>query len=291
MLEPAANQRQHARKLRLGKWSSLSLSHLVAIAASLVFVYPVIWLISASVKPNFEIYRAPLKLIPSEFQFDVYREIFQTTPVPTYMLNSTIYAVGSLLITLFFALIAAYGLSRYEFRGKNTLLILILIVQLLPGLVRLIPLYILSQALGLYDSRFGITLIYGAIAIPFAIWFLKSYLDSVPRELDESAAIDGASRLRILFQIVAPTIIPGIAAFSILNFIQGWNEFQLASVLLRNPDYHPLTVGTFNLIGPDEADFRLIAAASLVNIIPILLVFSVLQRYLVSGLASGSVKG
>jgi ABC-type glycerol-3-phosphate transport system permease component len=279
------------QRFRIAKWTSFTLTHLLAIGASLVFVYPVIWLLSASLKPNWEIYRAPLKLIPSEIQIDVYREIFSTTPIPAYMLNSVIYALGSLLITLFFALIAAYGLSRYQFRGKNTLLILILTVQLLPGLVRLIPLYLLSQTLGLYDSRFGITLIYGAIAIPFAIWFLKSYVDSVPRELDESAAIDGASRLRILFQIVAPTIIPGLAAFAILNFIQGWNEFQLASVMLRNPNYYPLTVGTYNLIGPDESNFRLIAAASLVNIVPILVVFSILQRYLVSGLAAGSVKG
>lgn len=287
----AAHAKLPKRRFRLAKWSGFAFSHLLALAASLVFVYPIVWLLSSSLKPNWEIYRAPLKLIPSQLQLEVYREIFQSTPVPLYMLNSTIYAVGSLLITLFFALVAAYGLSRYSFRGKDVLLVLILVVQLLPGLVKLIPLYLLSQTLGLYDSRFGITLIYGALAIPFAIWFLKGYIDSVPQELDESAAIDGASRLRILFQIVAPTMIPGIAAFCILNFIQGWNEFQLASVLLRNPDFHPLTVGTYKLIGPDEANFRLIAAASLVNIVPILLVFAFLQRYLISGLAAGSVKG
>ena len=269
-----------------------SFTHLLALGASLVFVYPLIWLAASSIKANFEIYRAPLSLIPSEGpQLDVYREIFRSTPIPLYMANSLIYAFGALALTLVFALIAAYGLSRFSFVGKRPLLIIILAVQLVPGLVRLVPLYLLIQALGLYDQRLGIILIYGAMSIPFAIWFLKGYLDAVPLELDESAAIDGASRLRILFQIIAPTIVPGLASLAILQFIGHWNEFQLASVLLRNPDLQPLTVGTFNLIGPDESDFRLIAGASLVNIVPVLVVFSILQRYLVAGLAAGSVKG
>ena len=293
MTPPTADTARPKRKrLSWRRWTELSVTHLLAAGASLLFVYPLIWLGASSIKANWEIYRAPLSLLPFEGpQLDVYREIFRSTPVPLYVANSLIYAFGALLLTLVFALVAAYGLSRFRFTGKRPLLIIILAVQLVPGLVRLVPLYLLVRTLGLYNERFGIILIYGAMSIPFAIWFLKGYLDTVPTELDESAAIDGASRLRILFQIIAPTIVPGLASLAILQFISHWNEFQLASVLLRNPDLQPLTVGTYNLIGPDESDFRLIAAASLVNIVPVLVVFAVLQRYLVAGLASGSVKG
>ena len=279
------------RPPNLRKLGGRSFSTALALAASLLFVYPLVWLLSVSVKPNWEIYRAPLKLIPSEFQWDVYREIFQNTPVPLYMFNSVLYAVGSTAITLFFALVAAYGVSRHSFRGRQSLLVLILAVQLLPGLVRLVPLFVMIRALGLYDSRLGLILIYGASAIPFGIWFLKGFIDTLPIELDESAWIDGASKFRTLWQILTPSLVPGLAVLAIFGFIGAWNEFQIASVLLKNPDLQPLTVGTFNLIGPDESDFRLIAGASLINIVPILIVFSVLQRYLVSGLAAGSVKG
>ena len=225
---PTSARKPPPRRVNLREVGGRSLSYVLAVAASLVFVYPLVWLFSVSVKPSWEIYRAPLKLIPSEFQFDVYREIFQSTPVPLYMFNSVLYSVGSTAITLFFALVAAYGVSRHRFRGRQGLLIVILAVQLLPGLVRLVPLFVMIKALGLYDSRLGLILIYGAGGIPFAIWFLKGFIDTLPTELDESAWIDGASKFRTLWQILTPSLVPGLAVLSIFGFIGAWNEFQIA---------------------------------------------------------------
>lgn len=282
---------QRLRKnMRFEVFTRILVRYSLALLATFIFVYPLIWLASASVKPNWEIYRQPLQLIPSEIQWDVYERLFDTAPFARYMTNSVIYALGGSLISLAFSILAAYGLSRYRFRGKRLTMILILTVQLIPGLVSMIPLYLMMRWLGLFNTQHGMVLLYGSLRIPWAIWVLKGYFDTIPIELDESAWIDGASKFRTIWQILLPVLVPGLVAAFIIIFIGLWNEFALASVLLRNPDYLPVSVGTYVLLGPDESDFRLTAAASLVNIIPILLIFSILQRYLVSGLAAGAVK-
>jgi ABC-type glycerol-3-phosphate transport system permease component len=262
----------------------------LAILATLIFIYPMIWLASASIKPNWEIYRQPLTLIPSEVQFDVYEELFRTAPFARYIGNSLIYAVGGGMLSLFFSILAAYGLSRHQFHGKRLTMILILAVQLIPGLVSMIPLYLMMKAMGLFNTQYGMVLLYGSLRIPWAIWILKGFFDNIPVELDESSWIDGASKFRTIWQILMPVMLPGLVSAFIIIFMGLWNEFALASVLLREPDFFPISVGTFVLLGPDESDFRLTAAASLVNIVPILVIFSVLQRYLISGLAAGAVK-
>lgn len=276
--------------INYGKYFGRALSYVFGIAVSLMFIYPIIWLFSVSLKPNWEIYRAPLQLIPSDTQWNIYQEIFDTTPMLDYLLNSVLYAFGGSAITMFFSILTAYGLSRYLFRGKRVLMLGLLAVQLLPNLVRIIPLFVMMSAFDLINTRHGIILLYGASGIAFGTWFLKGYFDSIPIALDEAAQIDGASRFRVIWQILLPSIIPGLAALLILQFIAHWNDYTVASVLLRNPDFYPLTVGTFTLIGPDESDFRLLASAALVNIVPVIFVFSILQRYLVSGLAAGAVK-
>ena len=283
---------KNTRKIRhyYQKKMNRVLLYIIALGAAAVFIYPIIWLASASIKPNYEIYRSPLKLIPSEIQLDVYFDIFNTTPMLSYMANSLLYAGGGAMITVFFAILTAYGLSRHIFQGKRFILITLIGVQLIPNLLRVIPIYVIMTNLNLINTRTGIILLYGANGIAYATWFLKGYFDAIPKELDEAAAMDGASRFRIIWQILMPSLIPGIAALLILQFIYHWNDFIVASVLLRDQDLLPLTVGTYQLVGPDESDFRLLAAASLMNIVPVLLVFTVLQRYLVAGLTSGTVK-
>lgn len=277
----ARRQRERAR---------LGLDHLLAIGASLLFVYPLVWLLSASLKPAWQIYRQPLALVPDGATLEVYQRIFLSTPFPIYLRNSLTYATVGTLLTVAVAMLAAYGLSRHEFRGKNVAMVAILTVQLMPALISAIPVYILMQRLNLFDTQAGIVLLYGAVSIPFGVWVLKGYLDTIPRELDESAWIDGASKLYTLWRILVPVIVPGLASLFIILFVGKWNEFAMASILLRDTSLFPLTVGTQTLLGPDESDFRLTAAASLINIVPILLVFLGLQRYLISGLTAGAVK-
>ena len=284
----ASRQRLHRRALDL---VGVTIGYATAFFATLVFVYPLIWVAAASIKPNIEIYRQPLRLIPSVVVFDSYEAIFLRTPILTYMANSLLYAAGSTAVALAFALLAAYGISRHEFRGKETLMLVILSAQIIPGLVTIVPLYLLMQNLSLIDTKFGIILLYGALAIPLAVWILRGFFDTIPLELDESAWLDGATKLQTIVWVLLPVMLPALAAVSIMLFISGWNEFALASVILRSTENLPLTVGTWVLLGPDERDFRMIAAATVINVIPILVVFAFLQRYLISGLIAGSVKG
>ncbi|MEM9955618.1 MAG: carbohydrate ABC transporter permease [Chloroflexota bacterium] len=280
----------HSQHFNFRKIGGRIINYIIGVVISFFFIYPIIWLFSVSIKPNWEIYRAPLQLIPSDPQAAVYIEIFSTTPIGRYLANSLLYSLSGSAITLFFSIMVAYGLSRYMFRGKRLLMIGLLGVQLMPNLVRLIPLFIMMTALDLINTRYGLILLYGAGGIAYGTWFLKGYFDTIPIDLDEAAQIDGASRFRIIWQILLPSIVPGIVALLILQFIAHWNDFAIASILIRNPDLLPLTVGTFKLIGPDESDFRLLSAAALVNIVPVIIVFSILQRYLVSGLTAGAVK-
>ena len=264
--------------------------HVWAIAAFTVFVYPLVWLTAASLKQNWEIYREPLSLTSSAPPLDAYVELFRTTPFLLYTLNSLLYAAAGAMVSIGFGIVTAYGFSRHKFPQRKTLMIAILAAQLMPGLIAAIPTYLLMREIGLLDSRFGLILLYGALSIPFAVWVLKGHFDTIPTELDDSARMDGASKLRTLLQIHCPLLLPGISSLFLILFVQKWSEFALVSVLLRDPDKYPLSVGTYLLLGADESDFRLMAAASLVNIIPILTLFVFLQRYLVAGLTKGAVK-
>lgn len=286
--QPLGRARWHAP--RLAKTANRSLLYLIAILSTLVFVFPVVWLISASLKPNVDIYRAPLSLIPSQVDWTTYERIFKVTPIARYLLNSFLYALGGAAITLFFSILASYGLSRHIFAGKRTFLTFLLVVQLMPQLVRVVPIYIMMSSVGLINTQFGLILLYGVGGIAYGTWFLKGYFDSIPKDLDEAAWMDGASKLQTIWQILTPAMVPGLAALLILQFVAHWNDFTTAAIMLRVPDLRPLTVGIYTLIGPDETDFRLLSSAALVNIVPVVLVFSFLQRYLVAGLTAGSVK-
>lgn len=281
--------RRRARMPFLRRWRPAFL-HVYAIIAAVLFVYPLVWLLSASMKPNWAIYRAPLDLIPDNWSFEAYETLFRTTPFVAYTFNSVLYASLGAAVSIVFGLLTAYGFSRHRFPAKKGLMVAILAAQLMPGLIAAIPTYLLMRETGLLDTRLGLILLYGAISVPFAVWVLKGHYDTIPTELDESARMDGASKLRTLLQVHVPLLIPGLSSLFLILFVQKWSEFALASVLIRDPGKYPLTVGTYLLLGPDESDFRLMAAASLVNIIPILVLFLFLQRFLISGLTKGAVK-
>lgn len=263
----------------------------VSIFGVLIFVYPIVWILVASIKPQIQVYREPLSLIPAPPDFSGFNIIFQQWPFWTFMLNSLLYSVGAVVIALGFALFAAYGLSRDEFRGKQTTLVLILVVQMIPAIVSVIPIYLLMQQLGLYNSRFGMVFLYSAMRIPWAVWILVGFVNKIPRQLDESAIIDGCSRLGVLRRIILPLALPGLASAAIFTFVGTWNEFAIASILLRDTEVLSLPVAALTIIQRDPTDWRLIAVIATVNLLPIIAVFAVLQRQIVAGLTRGAVKG
>jgi len=264
--------------------------HLIAICAALVFTYPVIWILFASIKPDVEIYRQPLQLLPSRVDISIFKRLFETTPLLTYLLNSLLYSVGAVVVSLAFALFAAYGLSRQEFKGKQLTLIIILMVQMIPPLVSIIPIYLLMQGLGLYDTRIGMVILYSALRIPWGVWILVGFIDQIPRALDEAAIIDGANRVQVLLRIIFPLALPGLASAAIFTFVGTWNEFAIASIVLRSRVNLSMPVGSLAMIIADPGDWRLIAATATVNLLPVMAVFAFLQRYIIAGLTRGAVK-
>ncbi|TVQ97364.1 MAG: carbohydrate ABC transporter permease [Spirochaetaceae bacterium] len=275
----------------LRRFARMGSRHLVAILASVVFVYPVLWILMAAIKPDVEIYRLPLQLFPSRPDFAGFQMILQRWPLFTFLANSLLYSFGAVLFSLAFALFAAYGLSRNEFAGKQFTLILILVVQMIPALVTVVPIYLLMRMMGLYDSRLGMVVLYSAMRIPWGVWIMVGFLNQIPRALDEAATIDGCSQLGILRRIIFPLALPGLASAAIFTFVGTWNEFAIASIILRSTNNLSLPVATMTMIAADPNDWRLVAATASVNLLPVLAVFALLQRHIVAGLTRGALKG
>ncbi len=275
----------------LRRFTRMGSRHLVAILASLVFVYPVLWILMAAIKPDVEIYRMPLQLFPSRPDFAGFQMILQRWPLFVFVANSLLYSFGAVLLSLAFALFAAYGLSRNEFAGKQFTLILILVVQMIPALVTVVPIYLLMRMIGLYDSRLGMVVLYSAMRIPWGVWIMVGFLNQIPRALDEAATIDGCSQLGILRRIIFPLALPGLASAAIFTFVGTWNEFAIASIILRSTNNLSLPVATMTMIAADPSDWRLVAATASVNLLPVLAVFALLQRHIVAGLTRGALKG
>lgn len=279
--------RRSKKTIRAGQ---KTIGHLVSILASLVFAYPILWILLTPYKPPWQIYREPRSFLPEEWDFSVIGDLFRASPIDTWFLNSLLYTVGAVTIAMTFSLMAAFVISRNEFRAKRMLLIIILIANLIPPLVAVVPIFLLMRGLNLYDTRYGMVLLYGSLRIPWGIWLLVGYLNTIPDSLDESAYIDGASPFQVLRRIIFPLAVPGMATAAIFMSIATWNEFAIASIVLRDSARLSLPVGLYSLIAADPQDWRMLMSASTFQLLPLLLIFIILQRHIVSGLTSGALK-
>ncbi len=206
-------------------------------------------------------------------------------------LNSAVVAGATTLLGLALASAAGYALSRYRFFGRDVGLKAFLVVQMFPAMLLLMPLYVLLNRLGLLSSLFGLVLVYATTAIPFCVWTLKGYFDTIPIELEEAARIDGASPWGVFFKVVLPLAKPGLAVTALFSFMTAWNEFILASTFLTEEVRYTLPVLLKNSVGEYSADWGLFAAGAIVTSVPVMALFYALQRYLVGGLTAGGVKG
>jgi len=229
---------------------------------------------------------------PHDFSFANFSAVFTDQPFLLWMLNSAIVAIATTIVGVFMATTAAYAFSRFRFPGRRTGLMSFLVSQMFPGVLMLIPLYIiLVQWLGLGSSRIGLVLVYATTAIPFCVWMLKGYFDTIPKELEESALIDGASPRVIFTRIILPLAKPAIAVTALFSFMTAWNEFILAATLMDQETMYTAPVGLRFFVGGFSQQWGYFAAGAIVAAIPVVLLFMYLQRYLVSGLTAGAVKG
>ncbi|WOB45397.1 carbohydrate ABC transporter permease [Thermoleptolyngbya oregonensis NK1-22] len=259
-------------------------------AIALVMLLPLIWLVSTAFKaPTENIFEFPPRFLPQSPTLQNFVTVWQTNPFGRYLFNSTLVAVLTVVLNLLFCSLAAYPLARLQFRGREALFLLIVATILIPFQIVMIPLYVLTVKLGLRNTYLG--LILPAIASAFGIFLLRQAFQGVPKELEEAARIDGCSELGIWWNVMLPAVRPALITLAIFVFIGAWSDFLWPLILLDQPDYYTLPLGVAKLAGAFSLDWRLIAAGSVISIAPILLVFGLLQRYIVPTDTSSGVKG
>ena len=260
-----------------------------------VFAGLPIWvMVTSALKPLGDV-QGDFRWFPTQLTVQPFFDMWHTIPLAEYFVNSIVVSTVASLASVGVALLAAYAVSRYRFHGRQTFSIVVLSTQMFPGILFLLPLFVifvnLSQATGinLYQSRLGLIITYMTFTLPFAIWMLAGYLDSVPRELDEAAKVDGAGPLGAFVRVVIPVAMPGIVAVTIYAFMTSWGEVLFASVL-TNESTRTLAVGLQGYATQNNVYWNQIMAASLTVSVPVVIGFLLLQRYLVAGLTAGSVK-
>ncbi|AFY65646.1 carbohydrate ABC transporter permease [Geitlerinema sp. PCC 7407] len=261
------------------------------LAIAFVMLLPLLWLVSTSLKaPTEDIFQYPPQLLPQQPTLENYAQVWQLAPFGRYLINSTIVAVLTVTLNLLFCSLAAYPLARLSFRGRDWILTSIIATILIPFQIVMIPLYVLTVQLGLRNSYLG--LIFPAIASAFGIFLLRQAFLGVPKELEEAARIDGCSELGLWWHVMLPAIRPALITLAIFVFIGSWSDFLWPLIVLDpGSDYYTLPLGVASLEGVFSPDWRIIAAGSVLSILPILLLFAFLQRYIVPSEAGSGVKG
>ena len=289
---------------RTGNVSHLWL-HLFLVLFTLLSVYPVLWVftVAFSGQQNLAFVDLPpdpgfmdrLRAIvpwPETVSLKNFSDVLTQQPFLRWMLNSAIVSFLTTILGVFLACTAAYAFSRFQFPGRRAGMMSFLVSQMFPGTLLLVPIYIIiTQWLGLGNSFIGLVLVYSVTAIPFCVWMLKGYFDTIPLEIEESAIMDGASRQAIFFRIILPLAKPAVAVTALFSFMTAWNEFILAATFLEEEVKYTAPVGLKFFVGGFASQWGYFAAGSIIISIPVVLLFLYLQKYLVSGLTAGGVKG
>jgi ABC-type glycerol-3-phosphate transport system permease component len=258
---------------------------------SLVLVFPLLWMISTSFKPGNEIFTKIPRWIPNQPTIENYRFMLLHTTYPVYYLNTLKVSIITTVFALVISVFAGYSLSRFRFRGRGVLGVLIIAVQMFPYVLLVIPMFIVMRSLGLIDTHLSLIIAYSTFALPFSTWMLKGYFDTIPVSLEEAAIIDGCRRSQILFRIILPLSAPGLVAVAMFTFILGWREYIYALAFTRSEKLRLLTVGLALMQGQHgRISWGQIMSGAVLACIPAILVFTILQRYMVQGFTRGAVR-
>jgi multiple sugar transport system permease protein len=273
--------------MKLLKKSSLSLMGALVAA---VFLIPYVRMIFTALTPANELYQIPAEYAPSTFEFSNFITVWESAPIAQYLLNTLIIAGSATLVVLVVAIPAAYYLARFRFRGRGLILLLVLATQMFAPTSMVIGIYRQFVSLGLVNSYVALILVNAAFNLAFSVWILSGFFSGIPAEIEEAAMLDGCSRFTVLRRITLPLALPGLLTAVIFTFIAAWNEFVVALTLTSSVDVRPLTVGITGFIGLYEVQWHYVFAVSLIAIIPVVILFISIEKWLVSGLTAGSIK-
>lgn len=267
------------------------LIHAGLLAASFLCVYPLLRIFSVSLRPGDRIVSTELALIPTGASFASYARVLHETNFLLWLWNSLIITCTTALLGVSLAALAGYAFSRFSFPGRRTGLTMLLGNEMIPASMLLLPLFLMIMRLGLVNTYLGMIIAYSVTSLPFSIWILKGYYDTIPRSLEEAALVDGTTRFGAFLRVILPLSTPALAIAFLFNFTQAWNEYLVARVVLTDANRYTWTLGLFELQGQYLTQWGMFAAASILVTIPVLGVFLYSSKWLISGLTLGGVKG
>ena len=269
----------------------MALSYVALFVFAVIAVYPVLRIVTISLRPGDQLLTTSLALIPEGASLSNFRNLLVDTPFVRWMFNSLFVSFVVTVTGVAMASTAGYAMSRYKFAGRGALMSGLLVTQMFPATMLLLPLYVVLINLKLLDSYIGICVIYSASALPFCVWQMKGYYDTIPIALEEAARIDGATPWQAFRQVILPLAAPALVITALFSFMTAWNEYVVANVVLQNVENFTLPLGLKLFQGQMTTQWGLYAAGSLLVSVPIVVLFLVLSRFLISGLTLGAVKG
>lgn len=254
-------------------------------------LFPLYWLLKIALTPTRLLYSEGIRLWPRHTTLEHFSRVWSATQFPDYFWNSVQVSVGAATLATLAGAMAGYALSRWNFRGKTAVSFLLLVTQMFAVMLMIVPLNRLLSSVGLNDSLWGLAVVYAALNVPFATFLMQSFVDAIPKDLEEAATIDGCTRFQAMFKVVLPLTMPGLAATAGFAFTAAWSELFLSMVLINRESGKTLPPALLSFITKFSVDWGQMAAASVLLLIPVCLFFAYVQRYLVAGLTSGAVKG
>jgi multiple sugar transport system permease protein len=255
-----------------------------------IVIVPFLWVFLASFRPNSELIQQGIGINLDSLTLDNYRNLQQAAQYFTYLTNSAIVAITSMIVSITLALLAAYSVYRTRYPGRRPLYLALIITYVFPGVVLLIPLYQLMGKVGLINNLLSLVIVNVTFTAPFSVWLMRGFFGAIPAGIEEAAAIDGAGRMRILFSIVLPLTAPGIAAAAIFSFVWSWTEYMFASAFIVDEGKKTLPVGLGAFIQQYNIDWGILTAAAVATAVPVIIIFAFIGRYFVEGLTAGAEK-
>lgn len=264
--------------------------YLLLVLLALFVVVPVLWMLSTAFKVEAQTYSPKPIWIPQPITFGSFKKFFGLYNFGKMTMNSLITCIGAVIVCVSFSCLAGYGITRFKFKGNKQFMGFLLITQMFPSVMLVVPFYSVLTTYRLTNSLLGLVIVYAATNIAFSTWMMVSYFKTIPVELDEAARVDGASNFRVFWNIILPLTVPGIAAVAIFVLINGWNEYMFSSVLISKDSLKTLTVGIVSLNTQNQVHWNDMMAASSVSCIPLIVLFLCFQKYFIAGMTGGAVK-